>query len=528
MKFNLETRMVDRGWVPVRFISACKAGHLGDFPWKEWIHCQCQGEDHLYLHDSGGADLSSVWIECRNCNQKKSLAGVTWLDEQREAGEQSAFQRAGIQCHGHRPWLGDLNQGEPCWEPLVGALINQSSLYFAKTMSSISLPDLTVEDELDVRLRNDIETCADALGFAKTMWRMGALDAAIDQISSALRRIGVYAETKDISSVLDRLFAANPHNPQDDNVVPDLLEGRTLAFRREEFSILRTGIKDDLRSPDLRIIPAEVHEDMLPWIDKVHLVERLRETRAFYGFSRLTPDDHPLDDMPDRAMRQLFVDPPRENLQKWLPAITVYGEGLYIELAEQAITAWIDGNRNWLETRLSERFRMSLANVPQVLAPAAGATLEWTARYLLVHSLSHVLINQLIFDAGYSSAALKERLYVSADNVAPMAGMLIYTAAGDSEGTLGGLVRIGHKDRLGQVVKKAVSRASWCSSDPVCSENLGRQGTRLANLAACHACIMLPETVCETINNGLDRAMVVGTPDECGRGFFSALFDEIA
>lgn len=520
-KFNLETRHVDRGWVPVRFISACRAGHLGDFPWKEWIGCQCQGEDRLYLRDSGGADLSSVWVECGACNRKKSLAGVTWIDEKGEEGAQSAFQRAGIQCRGYRPWLGDLRQGEPCQEPLVGALINQSSLYFAKVMSSISLPDLTIENDSDIRLRKGIETCEESLGFAKTMWRMGAADAATGQISSALGKININAETESIRRVLDRLFATNPHELQGNNFVPEHPEERNLSFRREEFNILRTGINDDLRSPDLRIIPTEVHKDIFQWVGKVHLVERLRETRAFYGFSRLQPDEHPLDDMPDRAMRQLFLHPPQDNLEKWLPAVTVYGEGLYIELSEQAISDWINANLNWLGVRLSKRFRMSLANVPQVLAPAAGATLEWTARYLLVHSLSHILINQLVFEAGYSSAALKERLYVSADNVAPMAGMLIYTAAGDSEGTLGGLVRIGHKDSLEQVIKKAVSRASWCSSDPVCSDNIGGQGTRLANLAACHACIMLPETACETMNNGLDRAMVLGTPSDREYGFLS-------
>jgi len=527
-KFNLETGRVDRGWVPVRFIAACKAGHLGDFPWKEWIKCQCQGEEHLYLHDSGGADLSGVFVECRSCGRRRSLAGVTWFDEQREPGEQSTFQKAGIQCQGYRPWLGDVTMGEPCQSPLVGALINQSSLYFAKVMSSISLPDLTIENDEDIRLRNDIETCEANLGSAKTLWRMHQEESAVDVINGALERIGVHAERERIRNVLEMLFSVNSHEPPNNNFVPEQPEERHLSFRREEFNILRTGINDDLRSPDLRIIPTEVQEDISRWIGKVHLVERLRETRAFYGFSRLQPDDHPLDDMPDRAMRQLFLHPPQDNLEKWLPAVTVYGEGLYIELSEKAISDWIEANLHWLDNRLKERFRMSLANVPQVLAPSTGATLEWTARYLLVHSLSHILINQMVFEAGYSSAALKERLYVSADNVAPMAGMLIYTAAGDSEGTLGGLVRIGHKDRLGQLIKKAVSRASWCSSDPVCSENLGRQGTRLANLAACHACIMLPETACETINNGLDRAMAVGTPDAREHGFFNDLLQKTA
>lgn len=103
----------------------------------------------------------------------------------------------------------------------------------------------------------------------------------------------------------------------------------------------------------------------------------------------------------------------------------------------------------------------------------------------------------------------------------------MYTAAGDSEGTLGGLVRLGRRERLSTVLHRALSRASWCSADPVCSENLGGQGSRLANLAACHACTLLPETACETVNQGLDRAMVVGIPDNREPGWMTELLEQV-
>jgi uncharacterized protein DUF1998 len=169
---------------------------------------------------------------------------------------------------------------------------------------------------------------------------------------------------------------------------------------------------------------------------------------------------------------------------------------------------------------------MRLGGVNQTLPPMSAVTRGWASRYLLVHTFAHILINQLVFECGYSAASLRERLYVSADPAAPMAGLLVYTAAGDSEGTLGGLVRLGQPERLGPVVRRALSRASWCSADPVCSEHLGGQGSKLANLAACHACVLLPETSCETINQGLDRALVVGTPAARGRGFMSFLLNE--
>lgn len=222
-------------------------------------------------------------------------------------------------------------------------------------------------------------------------------------------------------------------------------------------------------------------------------------------------------------MRQLFRHPPSEQQERWLPAIEVFGEGVYLELNEQRIVDWQGKNDAWLKKRLDEPFIMRLAGEAKTLPPLGNADLKWASRYLLVHSLAHIFLGQLVFDCGYSTASLRERLYVSADQSAPMAGILIYTAAGDAEGTLGGLVRLGRPDRLGPVFDRALSRASWCSADPICSEHLGGTGSRLANLAACHACVLLPETSCETINQGLDRAMVIGTPDDRHRGFMSEL-----
>jgi len=131
----------------------------------------------------------------------------------------------------------------------------------------------------------------------------------------------------------------------------------------------------------------------------------------------------------------------------------------------------------------------------------------------------------MTFETGYGTASMRERLFISADPAAPMAGILIYTAAGDSEGTLGGLVRLGYKEIIEPVLINAVSKISWCSADPVCCEQREGTGSRGTNLAACNACVMLPETSCETFNNGLDRAMIIGTPENREVGFMSELVD---
>ena len=302
---------------------------------------------------------------------------------------------------------------------------------------------------------------------------------------------------------------------------PEIEESELLKFRRAEYNVLRNEVSDDT-SIELRILPADVPINLKAFFSKVNLVERLRETRVFYGFDRLDRAVNPLKEMPELALKQLFLQPPEQHLT-WLPAVKNYGEGIYLELSEPAIREWIQNNSVWLEARYDMPFIQRMARESMLLPPSANVDCKWAARYQLVHSLSHILINQLVFECGYSSAALKERLFVSSDALAPMAGILIYTASGDADGSLGGLVRMGRPELFEAMITKAISRASWCSADPVCSENLGGDGSRLINMAACHACTLLPETACETINNGLDRAAVVGTPTEQDKGFLSEL-----
>ena len=136
-----------------------------------------------------------------------------------------------------------------------------------------------------------------------------------------------------------------------------------------------------------------------------------------------------------------------------------------------------------------------------------------TPRMLLVHSLSHSLINQWSLECGYPAAALRERLYVSD----AMAGILIYTATTDSAGSLGGVISLAETNRLAATFVGAVQTAGWCSSDPLCIEAVAA-GVDSLNLAACHACLLLPEVSCEHSNVFLDRVMLVGTAGQSRTG----------
>jgi len=203
--------------------------------------------------------------------------------------------------------------------------------------------------------------------------------------------------------------------------------------------------------------------------------------------------------------------------EMWLPAYTVFGEGIFFNLNEPLLRQWEALPEIQVRVApLLARYR-ALRQARHLRDRPIGP------RYVLLHTLAHLLINRLTYECGYSSAALRERLYLSENPAAPMAGVLIYTAAGDAEGTLGGLVRMGRPGRLEPLLDRALAGAQWCSADPVCMEmgQSGGQGPDSLNLAACHGCCLVPETACEEFNRLLDRGLVVGPFDNPVIGFFS-------
>jgi hypothetical protein len=254
-----------------------------------------------------------------------------------------------------------------------------------------------------------------------------------------------------------------------------------------------------------------MHPDLRAYLERVRSIDVLRETRALRGFTRVNDDVLRLS-----VGKALLRRRPLRPEQDWLPAYVVKGEGIYFELDHGRLAAW--DARTEVQGRANK-----IADKYGVAAHQRGLQdRPLTPRFILLHTLGHLLINRLIFTCGYSSASLRERLYVSTTQGRQMAGLLIYTAAGDSEGTMGGLVRMVRPDNLRSVFAAAISDAQWCSTDPVCMDAGERgQGPDSCNLAACHGCALLPETSCEEFNRFLDRGLVIGTFDDPTLGYFS-------
>ena len=287
-------------------------------------------------------------------------------------------------------------------------------------------------------------------------------------------------------------------------------------FRHSEYKALCEGRGDRRSDLFIETAPlADYQEEVARFFSRICLVHKLRETRALAGFTRLLPPDGNLTS--DR-LQKLKLD---EAGIDWLPAIKVYGEGIFLEVDSSVINRWFHD-----QPEIAMRIAPLVRHYNAVRAVRGQPQRNITAKFLLLHTLAHVLINQLSFDCGYGSASLRERLYSDfTDPNKPMQGLLVYTASGDSEGTMGGLVRQGKPGRLESTLRRAINHAAWCSSDPVCIETTG-QGADNANLAACHGCCLLPETCCEEGNRLLDRALLVGTPGHSDLGFFRALLEQ--
>ena len=481
--------------IPSRFIAVCPKGHIEDFPFMEWVHREGTW-DHTHklrlLPGRSSASLSGIKVQC-SCGKAESMTG-TFNFHTKTGG---ALHRIGYDCSGAAPWLGVKGQRGRCGEYLRVVQRGASNVYFPLTVSSIYLPlwgedtDRTINKILD----------------NPQIWDMLTADLDDGRYIQAVRCEMIAGSYQ----VAQNELREAAQRKLDGTTEPRRTGVRSEEeFRRQEYEALRTG-----RGGDTTDLLVEVREaasyglDLAGFLNKVCLVRKLRETRVLVGFSRLLPIEDPL---------VAELSPISENSDLgWLPATVVHGEGIFFEFDPRKL-------RDWTENPKVKARVLSLKEGYNRRRLQRGLTeAEITAKYVLLHTFAHALIGQLSFDCGYGSASLRERIYCESDEPdKPMQGVLIYTASGDSEGTLGGLVRQGEPDHLRAVVNRVLQRAQWCSSDPVCIESAG-QGSDNANLAACHGCVLLPETSCETGNRFLDRGLMIGAASDPDIGFFSHL-----
>ncbi len=471
--------------IPARFLVACNKGHLDDFPWMYFVHkgnSECKG--HLKLQEFGvSGTAADVWIKCELCEASRNMS---------EAFGEVARKNM-PRCRGKHPHLRKVDE-EGCKEQMKSILLGASNSWFPVALSAFSIPKSSNKLAQLVEKHWGILKTANSLEIFKAIFQAFRLTGQLSELYK-------YSD-EDIWEQIER-------RKEGENVNEEIGDLKTPEW--EVFSAAdRTK-----NTPDFELNPVVAPAGYERFFEKIVLVNKLREVTALIGFTRIeSPYDH------EDEEKDLDWSPLSRGKAKWVPASEIRGEGIFIEFNESAITKWeqentflaeyekktIEANRNWRQSR----------NLPPDV-PYPGL------RYILIHSFSHALMRQLAIECGYSAASLRERIYSKRpeEENGPMAGVLIYTAAPDSEGTLGGLVSLGEPDKLGRHIQQALEQMMLCASDPLCAEHDPLQGNISLHWAACHACLFSPETSCEKGNKYLDRSLLVQSVKTSNLAFFT-------
>jgi len=459
---------------PSRFVACCESGHIEDFPYFQWLHKRQQGTGgaHAMALKSRGASssLADIVLSCSCGVPEVDLDGSFTAGALRDVKS----------CGGRRPWLLGADD-QQCEKPLRVLQRGSSNVWFAAVRSSISIPPWSgpnakiVTKHWDILKSASDSTITDVLQPYASSTRLSAVSFE-----------GLIAQVR-----LRRVLDAG-HVPTDADL------------RAEEYLALIEG-NDGGAHDSFQSRSVGVASELQRVVAQVSSATRLREVRALYGFARVTP-------MPTDTVNPSLAALSKTNVN-WLPATEVLGEGIFVRL-DEAMTAF------WEKSPLAAERCAVLAESLRRRAIAADlpAPEPPSARFVAIHSLAHAVLQELSLDAGYPVGSLRERVYAAPGQ----AGFLVYTASSDAAGSLGGLAALAGADTFARALQAAVSRAGWCSNDPVCGES-GPSGADGLNLAACHACLLLPETSCEHRNIYLDRVMLTGHPDTPEGGLLSPL-----
>lgn len=472
--------------VSMRFVVACENGHLDDVDWRYWAHSGASGNRNCKTNDqlsftvnakasTGG--LASLTIQCQ-CGSSRSLEDIS---------NKSMIKEMFKTCSGQHPW--NFGQREACSADVVVLQRGATNLHYASTISALDIPTTNTESP--------------AAQFAEQIRSHARYQRLLDLIRNTTGDTNELVN--EFSELLSEVIGCEPAVVLE--VAQADIEGRILSSSSgstqaetfdqtvlldEEWDTISLALREgSLVGPTFSSLSEELASTSPDWmkqlISGVLLIRRLREVRAYTGFQRVRPGT------PDKT-----VPPDVGGNENWLPAAEVFGEGIVLALNFDVLEKWVATIPNAEQEALADLEKKRLDEnfwfLPQV-----------DPIFLVLHTLSHLLLRRITFECGYSSSSLCERLYFSRSG--RYAGILIYTADADSEGSLGGLVRQGRKDRLAQSIAEAVDHGRWCSSDPVCSETAG-QGLGGFNHAACHACSLVSETSCSVANTLLDRRMI--------------------
>lgn len=465
--------------VPVRFVSACKRGHLSDFPWSRFAHMDREGGEcdrpELYLREQALGDISRIHVSCSNCGSQNPMSRASSVP---------------FKCNGDRPWLGGRAATEKCDLQSELLVRTASHAYFSQVVSALRLPE---PDPDPLRIRLKAKDVWKAVQKVTTIAELAMLAKLQDHVAGALQGFTIEAALAAIRSENDAT-QATAERPL-----------RSAEFERlVNAPIEPPGVVVDagVQFAAFRVPKSKI--DLPTGVRGLVVVPELREVRVQVSFSRFDSVGTNLQgefDFEGREVKPAVLTSPTGN-EKWLPAAEVRGEGVFVELDDIVIREWED--RPAVKRRAEQLLRAFEAD---------GKGEFPGVRIYLLHSLSHLLMTAVSLECGYAASAIRERIYcgVAETNGPNMAAVMLSTGTTGSEGTLGGLVEEGR--RIRHHLREAWDLGRLCSNDPVCAAHdpSAAASDRRTEGAACHGCLYIAECSCERFNRFLDRALVVLT-----------------
>ncbi|MFK9004749.1 DrmB family protein [Pseudomonas pergaminensis] len=473
---------------PAPFIVACPSGHMDDFPWRTFAHrgpTACKQPMQLMSLGKTGT-VRDLEVKCK-CGDKRSVG---------DAFGEKKHKVVGV-CSRKRPWLGPTNLDSQCshadqCETLQRGATNS---WFPVVKSALSIKDAaTPVGKIMTKADPDIISEIYNADNLNTYWKL---------LVKKLPELESYANER--PAILEYILKSRGEIKTDDT---DLLLPEWEALRDPD------GYSQGERS-DFFSQKAEVPEKLRDVIKSVIQVRKLLEVRALTGFTRIESKGGPF----AGAGEDVDIAPiSRDQNLEWLPAVEVRGEGLFFEFNGEAINDWSKDTE--VKNRVKKMIAAQQKNAGDESGPATEQEIREKSRFIVLHSFAHTVMRALALDCGYSGASIRERIYSSVEAGREMSGVLLYTASPDSEGSLGGLIDLGTKERLGSLLQDALRDVTRCSSDPLCASHEPNKH-RSTNGAACHACVLVPETSCEAYNSWLDRSLLVPTVANQDVSFFT-------
>ena len=485
------TRRCDGTLEQVPWVLVHECGHLADVPWHAIAHHKARNAKQtacLPEWDRPYLKLKNVqgrmMVRCATCGAESRIP-------ERFPFGANTWQQPWVP----RPPSEPPQDSQPAW--LVG--VNDVRVHFAECRTALVIPP-----ESRVRREGVVDRLYNNSAGRQRINAARNASARNSRIRDLARRYR--CRPAEIEAALAAIDEGYPFHGQ------DLPHGRLAQL---EYSALIEPI------PDLRPDEDFVTEHR-SWpnldgdigrgplgvakaVNRLVAVHRVKEIMVFDGFRRGWGSGEGVHPM---------TPPDIVGESDWLPALELWGEGLFFTLDEDLVTRWEQQEsiraraKTFLDRALTARLPRNVEAAP-------------SPRFLLCHTLAHLIIRRLEAEAGYPAASLKERIYCvdSEEGSKPMAGILIYVAVADEHGSLGGLIDMAQPDRFMRLLSGAVENATWCSFDPVCAEQEGH-GPDLLNRAACHACALVPEPSCICGNRLLDRTFVNGDGE-----FLQSLWD---